>query len=249
MGGSSSLKIYSTDPNPPSSDAGGPFPIVQTIPDAHPLGCHHVAVSASTAPSGGSVRAASAGFGGEVRLWCLRGDTGEWAPLGGGVLVPRADAARGKEKKDVGGAPPQAAKGAADVWAVALSADGRYLAGTTHDGRIGVWDLGTDRSAVAALAASASLGGGKGGKGAASAVAADVPPPEKIREYTTVGGSGGGSFGLCIDLSQDGKWTASGHQDGAAYVFNNDTGRLVYSLSGTYLMMLLQTPTTAQILI
>lgn len=31
-------------------------------------------------------------------------------------------------------------KNTSEVWAVALSEDGRYLAGTTHDGRINVYD-------------------------------------------------------------------------------------------------------------
>ncbi len=29
---------------------------------------------------------------------------------------------------------------AGEVWALALSEDGQYLAGTTYDGRINVWD-------------------------------------------------------------------------------------------------------------
>lgn len=28
-----------------------------------------------------------------------------------------------------------------EVWAITLSTEGQYLAGTTHDGRIKVWDL------------------------------------------------------------------------------------------------------------
>lgn len=31
--------------------------------------------------------------------------------------------------------------GSSEVWAITLSEDGRYLAGTTHDGHIKVWDL------------------------------------------------------------------------------------------------------------
>jgi superkiller protein 8 len=50
---------------------------------------------------------------------------------------------------------------------------------------------------------------------------------KKIREYETKG-----SFGMCIDLSRDGKYTASGHENGGVYVFNNDTGRMLYSLPG-----------------
>ncbi|KAJ5051443.1 uncharacterized protein L3040_001220 [Drepanopeziza brunnea f. sp. 'multigermtubi'] len=50
---------------------------------------------------------------------------------------------------------------------------------------------------------------------------------KKIREYETKG-----SFGMCIDMSCDGKFTASGHENGGVYVFNNDTGRILYSLPG-----------------
>lgn len=53
---------------------------------------------------------------------------------------------------------------------------------------------------------------------------------KKIREYETKG-----SFGLCIDISRDGKFTASGHENGGVYVFNNDTGRMLYSLPGMYI--------------
>lgn len=55
----------------------------------------------------------------------------------------------------------------------------------------------------------------------------------KVQEYET-GSAGSGSFGMCVDLSRDGKLTASGHQSGAVYVFNNETGRLLYSLSGRF---------------
>lgn len=49
----------------------------------------------------------------------------------------------------------------------------------------------------------------------------------RIREYETKG-----SFGLCVDLSRDGTFTASGHENGSIYVFNNETGRLAHSLAG-----------------
>lgn len=84
---------------------------------------------------------------------------------------------------------------AGEIWAIALSEDGQFLASTTHDGRINVWDV--------------------------------VDGKKKIREYETKG-----SFGMCIDMSRDGKFTASGHENGAVYVFNNDTGRMLYSLPG-----------------
>ena len=53
--GSSSLRIYSTR----SSD----FPLLQSLDGAHKLGCHHVATSAN------GKKAASIGFGGEVKIW------------------------------------------------------------------------------------------------------------------------------------------------------------------------------------
>lgn len=53
---------------------------------------------------------------------------------------------------------------AGELWAIALSQDGRYLAGTTYDGRVNVWDTNT-------------LTSGEGGA-------------EKIREYETKGSFG-----------------------------------------------------------
>lgn len=79
------------------------------------------------------------------------------------------------------------------------------MASTTVDGRVNVWDI--------------RKLGVKGEEG--------VGKEKKFREYETKG-----SFGLCVDISRDGKYTASGHQNGAVYVFDNDTGRLVYSLPG-----------------
>ncbi|KAL7624176.1 Ski complex subunit Rec14 [Parahypoxylon ruwenzoriense] len=167
--GSSTLHIHATtQPN---------IPLVQSLTGAHKLGCHHIAVSRN-----GKI-AASAGFGGDVKIWKLADSgTGDWQPFG------ELDFGKG------------AGKGAGEIWAVALSEDGQFLASTTYDGRINVWDLYGDRSAT-------------------------------MREYET-GSAGAGTFGLCVDLSRDGKYTASGHQSGAVYVFNNNTGRLQYSLPG-----------------
>ena len=86
---------------------------------------------------------------------------------------------------------------AGEIWAIALSEDGQFLASTTYDGRINVWDLTDGR--------------------------------KKIREYETKG-----SFGMCIDLSRDGRFTASGHENGGVYIFNNDTGKMLYSLPGRW---------------
>lgn len=86
---------------------------------------------------------------------------------------------------------------AGEIWAIALSGDGHYLASTTYDGRINVWDLANGR--------------------------------RKINEFETKG-----SFGMSIDLSRDGRFTASGHEDGGVYLFNNETGKMVFSLPSTY---------------
>ncbi|KAH9223791.1 WD40-repeat-containing domain protein [Leptodontidium sp. 2 PMI_412] len=157
--GASSIKVHST--------LSPDIPLAQTLTGAHKLGCHHLVTSRN------GKTLASAGFGGEVKIWALSDDTGEWI----------------EEGKIVDG------NKAGEIWAVALSEDGQFLASTTYDGRINVWDLKAGR--------------------------------KKIREYETKG-----SFGLCIDISRDGKFTASGHENGGVYVFNNDTGRMLYSLPG-----------------
>ncbi|KLO91142.1 hypothetical protein CEK26_007036 [Fusarium fujikuroi] len=163
--GSSTLHVHdTTDPS---------FPLKQSISDAHKLGCHHVCTSRN-----GNV-AASAGFGGEVKIWKVDSDTGEWS-LNGEIT--------GSASKP------------GEAWAMALSENGSYLATTTNDGRVNVWDVMDEKK-------------------------------PKIREYET-GSAGSGSFGMSVDLSRDGKYTASGHQNGSVYIFNNDTGRVLYSLSG-----------------
>lgn len=96
---------------------------------------------------------------------------------------------------------------------MALSADEGYLAATTSDGRIHVWDL-EGKQKVQTYETGASAGGGGGGQQDGS------------------NGVGSGSFAMAVDLSRDGKFTASGHENGGVYVFNNDAGRMVYSLSG-----------------
>ncbi|WZH46112.1 gtp-binding protein beta subunit-like protein [Fusarium acuminatum] len=163
--GSSTLHIHDT------TDAS--FPLKQSISDAHKLGCHHVCTSRN-----GNV-AASAGFGGEVKVWKVDNDTGEWS-LSGEITGPSSKPG--------------------EAWAMALSEDGSYLATTTNDGRVNVWNVLDDKMS-------------------------------KVREYET-GSAGSGSFGMSVDLSRDGKYTASGHQNGSIYIFNNDTGRVLYSLSG-----------------
>ncbi|KAI8252256.1 Meiotic recombination protein rec14 [Colletotrichum sp. SAR11_239] len=163
--GSSTLHVHNT--------ADPAIPITQSISGAHKLGCHHICTSRD-----GRV-AASAGFAGELKVWVVDKDTGEW------VLHSEVTDQNSK---------------AGETWAIALSEDGKFLAGTTYDGRINVWDIGEEGT-------------------------------PKIREYET-GSPGSGSFGMSVDLSRDGKFTASGHQNGSVYLFNNDTGRLASSLPG-----------------
>ncbi|KAK2747576.1 hypothetical protein FQN55_004930 [Onygenales sp. PD_40] len=141
------------------------FPIAQSIEGAHKIGAHHLATSKN-----GS-RLASVGFGGEVKVWSFA--EGMW----------REDAGVRQTGKP------------SEIWAVALSPDGEYLAGTTVDGHVKVWHI-----------------------------QGDVP---QIQDMETKG-----SFGMCIDLSSDGRLTASGHANGSVYIFANDTGRMIHSLSG-----------------
>lgn len=145
---------------------------MQTLDKAHPLGCHHICTSLD------GRTAASAGFGGELKVWQY-GEDGQWSEKG--KIVP-------EEKK------------AGEHWALALSEDGRYLACTTHDGRINVYDTST-------LAEDGKVKG--------------------IAHYETKG-----SFGMSVDIASNGEMTASGHQNGSIYIFNNSTSRLAHSLSG-----------------
>ncbi|PLB44065.1 WD40 repeat protein [Aspergillus steynii IBT 23096] len=50
---------------------------------------------------------------------------------------------------------------------------------------------------------------------------------EQIRDYETKG-----SFGTCLDMSADGRFIASGHENGSIYIFSTETGRMPFSLSG-----------------
>ena len=150
---------------------------MQTLEKVHPLGCHHVCTSAD-----GKV-AASAGFGGELRVWESVADDN-------GAAAEARWSERGSISSD---------KNAGEHWAIALSEDGRYFAATTHEGRINVYDTTT-------------ISDGKA---------------QKITQYETKG-----SFGMSVDISADGTMTASGHQNGGVYLFNNSTQRLANSLPG-----------------
>lgn len=68
------------------------------------------------------------------------------------------------------GSIPSVKKKAGELWAVALDTDGRYLVGTTADGRVNVWELNED-----------------GASGKVTAL--------KFAEWETRGG-----FGLAVDV-------------------------------------------------
>ncbi|TKX23010.1 WD domain-containing protein 21 [Elsinoe australis] len=156
-----------------SPDESNPYPHAQTLKGAHKVGIHHICVSAN-----GKV-AASAGFGGDVNVWFCY-EEGTWQ-------------LKGSITDDVK---------AGELWAIALSEDGQYLAGTTYDGRVNVWNT--------------------------NSITQDSKKEiEKIRQYETKG-----SFGMSVDLSSNGEFTASGHANGSIHLFNNSTGRLAHSLQG-----------------
>jgi superkiller protein 8 len=189
--GSSTIHVHST--TQPT------FPLIQSLTDAHKLGVHHIC----TSRHGPGLVAASVGFGGEIKIWTWKED-GKWELYH--TISPAANkagaAANGDGQQTNGGG--GAAKLSGDAWAVALSADEQYLACTTADGRIHVWD---------------------------------VVEKKRIQTYETGGGGTAGSFALAVDLSRDGRFTASGHANGAVYVFNNDSGRLMFSLPGKQVLL------------
>ncbi|EMC97128.1 hypothetical protein BAUCODRAFT_147283 [Baudoinia panamericana UAMH 10762] len=116
--GSSNIRIYSTKGQIIHADTPEdehPYPLVQTLEKVHPLGCHHICTSLD------GRTAASAGFGGELNIWTCS-EEGSWTLKG--TITPEP-------------------KKAGEHWALALSENGQYLACTTHDGRINVYDTST----------------------------------------------------------------------------------------------------------
>ncbi|CAK7271376.1 Ski complex subunit Rec14 [Sporothrix epigloea] len=185
--GASTLRIHSSNTSE--------FAIAQSIDGAHKLGCHHVATAKG---SSGKV-ACSVGFGGEVNVWRCSG-AGDWAL---DTTMRPGDLVRGSlaDTEDTSGSGPTTratSDKTTDAWALALSKNEQYLAYTTHDGRVGVWDL-------------------------------------EARSQLLVYSSNNratSSFAMAVDLSQDGKYTAAGYQNGSVNVFNNDQSKLVYTLPG-----------------
>lgn len=183
--GSASIRINSTRTST--------FPLTQTLEQAHPLGCHHISAALC------GTHAVSVGFDGTVKIWAnetlLNAD-----PAGG---LPDADDHWVEEK----GEPLQDQSKAGEIWAIALSAEARYLAATAADGRISVWDLTNPSARV------------------------------KIQSWETKGSFGQCvdiSTPASTARGQDGarELVASGHASGAIYVFSLSSGRMVHSLPG-----------------
>ena len=95
---------------------------------------------------------ASVGFGGEAKVWDFR--DGSWN------LEGQAD---GKFIVSTSifcvllTYIPEGNK-AGEIWAIALSEDGQYLASTTVDGRINVWDCFSDRKKIREFETKGSFG-------------------------------------------------------------------------------------------
>jgi len=104
--GGSEIKIHCT--------ATPDYPLLQTIEEAHKLGTHHLAAAAN------GLRVASAGFGGEVKIWKYDSDKEQWV---------------------AGGTVHESTKNVGELWAVALTAEGHHLIASAYDGRVCVWDI------------------------------------------------------------------------------------------------------------
>ncbi|KAI9671847.1 MAG: superkiller [Alyxoria varia] len=241
--GSSTLKIHSTNttssttttasstnskPDAPSADipplpadtTSTLFPESQTIKGAHRLGCHHLCASLD------GTRAASVGFEGSVRVWDCDPNSSAEGERDGGVSLkeatPRwreADVEVLREGK------------AGEVWAIALSAEGRYLAGTTVDGRVSVWDLDppgeqqntTDTQNTTTTTTRRKEQAREDASKRNQKAKTKAP---KIREYE----SKTGSIGLSVDISPDSLSVASAHATGSLYIYSTSTGRLAHTL-------------------
>lgn len=117
------------------STSSSSFPHLQPLGPAHKLGAHHICTSSD------GQRAVSVGFGGEVKVWSHKGQGSDEEWVADGEI---------KDNVKTG-----------EVWAPVLSHEGRFLAATTHDGRVNVWDLGGEdgkRNKIRTLETKGSFG-------------------------------------------------------------------------------------------
>lgn len=118
--------------------------MLQTLEKAHNLGCHHLVASRD------GLVAASIGFGGEAIIWSLK--DGKWVEDGRVIgtlqLFLFFGSWTSKISIEVLISLHIDGNQAGEIWAIALSADGQYLASTSIDGRINVWDNLANRTKI-----------------------------------------------------------------------------------------------------
>ncbi|KAI5299896.1 superkiller [Ascosphaera atra] len=204
--GASSLKAHST--------TDSEFSIAQSLDNAHKIGCHHVVASAQ-----GNV-AASVGFAGEVKIWFFEDGIWREHPEVNGIFdgedyvltVYWVHLVDGKIN---------------DVWAITLSAEGQYLAGTTVDGRVKVWDLQNNAEQIRDLETKGlvepvrTVAFSPGGKYIAAAgdskiiVLYEVSSGEPAANFT-----GHAAWVTSLDWSSTGEYLLSGSLDGKVKVWS-----------------------------
>lgn len=132
----------------------------------------------------------SAGFGGEVRIWrAVESKTG----ASGDVAYADREVWHGAGEVKQGLVGRGKKKNAGECWAVSLNEDGRWLAGTSYDGKVRIWDLEGRVSAdddVNMLSDGEEDGGPEGG------IKVDGNgEPTLMHEVETRGG-----FGMAVDI-------------------------------------------------
>lgn len=123
-----------------------------------------------------------------------------------------------------------AVKKAGELWAVALDAEGKFLVGTTYDGRVNVWALegqideksGNEQVKANSFAAWETRGG--------YGLAVDVVSQFCVRLGVLTTRSLHAVFTTDIFQSPDNTLTATSHPTGNIYVFSTSTTRLLRSL-------------------
>ena len=120
--GGSAIKVYDT--------RQFDFPLVQTLADAHPLGCHHLAVDSE------GRAAASIGFGGGVKIWRMEGDLGWQFDRDLKSAHPKLPPAQHSGAEELTGG-----RKAGELWALTISKDGGIVGCTTAAGKVIVWRL------------------------------------------------------------------------------------------------------------